>query len=79
MEQGARGPAYGTIVAGGENACILHYTSNNAPLVDGQLLLIDAGCSLDDYYNADITRTFPINGRFTGEQKALYQIVFLTP
>ncbi len=75
LEQGARGVAYGSIVAGGANACILHYTSNNADLVDGEMLLIDAGCSLDDYYNADITRTFPINGRFTGEQKALYEVV----
>ncbi|AAQ00639.1 MULTISPECIES: aminopeptidase P N-terminal domain-containing protein [Prochlorococcus] len=75
LEQGARGPAYGSIVAGGENACILHYTANNAFLKDRELLLIDAGCSLDDYYNADITRTFPINGRFNHEQKALYEIV----
>ncbi|WP_320666972.1 aminopeptidase P N-terminal domain-containing protein [Prochlorococcus sp. MIT 1307] len=75
LEHGARGPAYGSIVAGGDNACILHYTSNNAPLRDGELLLIDAGCSLFDYYNGDITRTFPINGRFSGEQKDLYQVV----
>ncbi|MCT0230602.1 aminopeptidase P N-terminal domain-containing protein [Synechococcus sp. CS-1324] len=75
MEQGARGPAYGSIVAGGDNACVLHYTSNNAPLADGDLLLIDAGCSLSDYYNGDITRTFPVNGRFSGEQRALYDLV----
>ena len=75
LENGARGPAYGSIVAGGDNACILHYTQNNAPLIDGELLLIDAGCSLSDYYNGDITRTFPINGRFTGEQRALYEVV----
>jgi Xaa-Pro aminopeptidase len=75
LEQGARGPAYGSIVAGGDNACVLHYTSNNAPLHDGDLLLIDAGCSLNDYYNGDITRTFPINGRFSGEQRALYELV----
>ncbi len=75
LENGARGPAYSSIVAGGDNACILHYTANNGPLKDGDLLLIDAGCSLVDYYNADITRTFPINGRFTGEQKAIYEIV----
>ena len=75
LEQGARGPAYGSIVAGGDNACVLHYTSNNALLRDGDLLLIDAGCSLDDYYNGDITRTFPINGRFSGEQRALYELV----
>jgi Xaa-Pro aminopeptidase len=75
LEQGARGPAYGSIVAGGDNACVLHYTANNAPLKGGDLLLIDAGCSLSDYYNGDITRTFPINGRFSGEQRALYELV----
>ncbi|MFM8673737.1 MAG: aminopeptidase P N-terminal domain-containing protein, partial [Vulcanococcus sp.] len=75
LEQGARGPAYGSIVAGGDNACVLHYTANNAELRDGDLLLIDAGCSLNDYYNGDITRTFPINGRFSGEQRALYELV----
>ena len=75
LEQGARGPAYGSIVAGGDNACVLHYTANNAILRDGDLLLIDAGCSLSDYYNGDITRTFPINGRFSGEQRALYELV----
>ncbi len=75
LDQGARGSAYGSIVAGGQNACTLHYTSNNSLLEDGDLLLIDAGCSLDDYYNADITRTFPINGKFNGEQRALYEIV----
>ena len=75
LEQGARGPAYGTIVAGGDNACVLHYTANNAPLKDGDLLLIDAGCSLGDYYNGDITRTFPVGGRFSGEQRALYELV----
>jgi len=75
LEQGARGPAYGSIVAGGDNACVLHYTANTAPLHDGDLLLIDAGCSLADYYNGDITRTFPVNGRFTPEQRALYELV----
>ncbi|MCP9891311.1 aminopeptidase P N-terminal domain-containing protein [Cyanobium sp. Aljojuca 7D2] len=75
LEQGARGPAYGTIVAGGDNACVLHYTANNAPLRDGDLLLIDAGCSLGDYYNGDITRTFPVGGRFSAEQRALYELV----
>ena len=75
LEQGARGPAYGSIVAGGDNACVLHYTANSAALRDGDLLLIDAGCSLSDYYNGDITRTFPINGRFSGEQRALYELV----
>ena len=72
---GARQPAYPSIVAGGDNACILHYTNNQDPLRDGDLLLIDAGCSLMDYYNADITRTFPINGHFSGEQRALYELV----
>tara|TARA_Y100001968_G_scaffold239898_1_gene223412 strand:- start:3651 stop:4970 length:1320 start_codon:yes stop_codon:yes gene_type:complete len=75
LNQGARGPAYNSIVASGDNACVLHYIANNSPLVDGDLVLIDAGCSLIDYYNGDITRTFPVNGRFTGEQKALYEIV----
>ncbi len=75
LQNGARGAAYGSIVASGDNACILHYTSNNSVMKDGDLLLIDAGCSLDDYYNGDVTRTFPINGRFTSEQRALYDIV----
>ena len=75
LDQGARGPAYGSIVAGGDNACVLHYTSNNSLLKKGDLLLIDAGCSLFDYYNGDITRTFPINGTFTFEQRAIYEIV----
>ena len=75
LASGARGPAYGSIVAGGDNACVLHYIANNAVLRDGDLLLIDAGCSVSDYYNGDITRTFPINGRFNGEQKALYELV----
>lgn len=75
MEQGARGPAYGSIVAAGDNACVLHYRSNTSVLQDGDLLLIDAGCSLQDYYNGDITRTFPVNGRFSPEQRALYGLV----
>ena len=75
LEQGARGPAYGSIVAGGDNACVLHYTANSAELRDGDLVLIDAGCSLNDYYNGDITRTFPVGGRFSGEQRALYELV----
>jgi Xaa-Pro aminopeptidase len=75
LEQGARGPAYGSIVAGGDNACVLHYTRNDALLRDGDLLLIDAGCSVSDYYNGDITRTFPVSGRFSGEQRALYELV----
>ncbi len=75
LEMGARGPAYTPIVAGGDNACVLHYTLNNSILCDGDLILIDAGCSLPDYYNGDVTRTFPINGRFNAEQRALYEIV----
>ncbi len=67
-------PAYTSIVGGGENACILHYTENNAVLKDGDLLLIDAGAELD-CYASDITRTFPVNGRFSKEQKILYEIV----
>lgn len=72
--RGAGGHAYPPIVAGGANACVLHYTDNNAPLADGTLVLIDAGCELDGYA-ADITRTFPVNGRFTGAQRAAYEIV----
>jgi Xaa-Pro aminopeptidase len=75
LEKGARGPAYNSIVASGDNACILHYTSNNSPLNNGDLLLVDAGCSLTDYYNGDITRTIPISGKFSWEQKVIYEIV----
>jgi Xaa-Pro aminopeptidase len=71
---GARHPAYTSIVAGGANACTLHYVGNDAVLRDGDLLLIDAGCELDSYA-ADITRTFPINGRFSAAQKDVYEIV----
>lgn len=73
-KNGARFPAYNTIVGGGKNGCILHYIENEAELKDGDLVLIDAGCELD-YYAADITRTFPVNGKFTPEQKALYEVV----
>jgi Xaa-Pro aminopeptidase len=72
--QGAQAPAYTSIVAGGANACTLHYNSNNAELKDGDLLLIDAGCELEGYAS-DITRTFPVNGRFSGPQKDLYELV----
>ncbi|MCH8538271.1 MAG: M24 family metallopeptidase, partial [Alkalimonas sp.] len=72
--QGARFPAYSSIVGGGENACILHYTENSSVLNDGDLVLIDAGCEYQGYA-ADITRTFPVNGRFNPEQAALYQLV----
>ena len=75
LEKGARGPAYNSIVASGDNACILHYTSNNSRLKTGDLLLVDAGCSLTDYYNGDITRTIPIGGKFSKEQKVIYEIV----
>ena len=75
LEKGARGPAYNSIVASGDNACILHYTSNNSPLNKEELLLVDAGCSLTDYYNGDITRTIPIGGKFSDEQKVIYEIV----
>jgi Xaa-Pro aminopeptidase len=71
---GAQAPAYTSIVASGANACTLHYNANNALIKDGDLLLIDAGCELDGYAS-DITRTFPANGRFSGPQKDLYQLV----
>jgi Xaa-Pro aminopeptidase len=71
---GAAGPAYNSIVAGGANACILHYTRNSDALRDGDLVLIDAGCEYQ-YYAADITRTFPVNGHFSPEQRALYDLV----
>jgi len=67
-------PAYPSIVGGGENGCILHYTDNRSPLQDGDLLLIDAGAE-HDCYASDITRTFPVNGRFSPAQKALYEVV----
>jgi Xaa-Pro aminopeptidase len=71
---GAQFPAYSPIVAGGANGCVLHYVSNNAPLRDGELLLIDAGCELDGYAS-DITRSFPVNGRFSPAQREVYDIV----
>ena len=71
---GAKMPAYGSIVAAGRNACILHYRENDAPLKDGDLVLIDAGCEID-CYASDITRTFPVSGRFSPEQRAIYDIV----
>jgi Xaa-Pro aminopeptidase len=71
---GMRAPAYPSIVAAGGNTCVLHYTENNAELRDGDLLLIDAGAECQ-HYAADITRTFPVNGRFSPEQKAIYQLV----
>ena len=71
---GSQYPAYPSIVGGGANSCILHYIENSAQLKDGDLLLIDAGCELDGYAS-DITRTFPVNGKYTGEQKAIYELV----
>jgi len=71
---GAQAAAYNSIVGGGKNACVLHYGENNAMLRDGDLVLIDAGCELN-CYASDITRTFPVNGRFSKEQQALYEIV----
>lgn len=72
--QGCRSVAYDSIVAGGSNACILHYTENNKPLQSGDLVLIDAGGEFENYA-ADITRTFPINGRFSPEQRLIYELV----
>ncbi|APE30913.1 Xaa-Pro aminopeptidase [Halomonas aestuarii] len=72
--QGGSGPAYASIVGGGINACVLHYIENHAPLRDGELVLIDAGAEFD-LYAGDITRTFPVNGRFTEAQRALYEVV----
>jgi Xaa-Pro aminopeptidase len=72
---GSQFPAYGSIVATGANACVLHYRASDAELKDGDLVLIDAGCELDSYAS-DITRTFPANGKFTTAQRTLYDIVF---
>lgn len=71
---GSQYPAYGSIVAAGANACVLHYRADAAPIRDGELVLIDAGCELHGYAS-DITRTFPANGKFTGPQRALYDLV----
>ncbi len=74
LRNGARAPAYGSIVAAGANACVLHYRENTAELRKGDLLLIDAGCELESYA-ADITRTFPVDGKFTAAQKDVYELV----
>ena len=74
MQAGLRAVAYPSIVAGGKNACVLHYTANSDKLKNGDLLLIDAGAECD-HYAADITRTFPISGKFTEPQAQLYQLV----
>ncbi len=71
---GSQYPAYGSIVAAGANACVLHYRADTAPVRAGELVLIDAGCELDGYAS-DITRTFPAHGRFSGPQRALYDLV----
>jgi len=72
--RGSQYPAYTPIVAGGANACILHYRENSSRLADGDLLLVDAGCELDGYAS-DVTRTFPVNGKFSGPQKDIYELV----
>ena len=74
LRSGAQAVAYPSIVAGGPNACVLHYRDNNRQLQDGELLLIDAGCEYQSYAS-DVTRTFPVNGKFTGPQKAVYELV----
>ena len=71
---GARHPAYPSIVGSGDNACVMHYVENASKMRDGDLVLIDAGCEFE-YYAADVTRTFPVNGRFSREQRALYELV----
>ena len=73
-KNGARSPAYNSIVGGGNNSCILHYVENNSELKDGDLVLVDAGCEYQ-YYASDVTRTFPVNGKFSPEQKEIYTIV----
>ena len=72
--RGAQSPAYTSIVAGGANACVLHYVQNDAVLNGGDVVLIDAGCELDGYAS-DITRTFPVGGKFSGPQRAIYELV----
>jgi Xaa-Pro aminopeptidase len=74
MHGGGRFPAYTPIVGGGDNGCILHYVNNDSRLSDGDLVLIDAGCELE-HYASDVTRTFPVNGRFSEPQRALYEVV----
>ena len=74
IRHGARTPAYNHIVASGANACVLHYNDSNRKMQDGDLLLIDAGCEYEGYAS-DITRTFPVNGKFTGPQRDVYQVV----
>ena len=73
-KHGSERPAYGSIVGSGANATILHYRQNNRKMEEGELLLIDAGCEYD-YYASDVTRTFPVGGKFTQEQQAIYELV----
>lgn len=73
-KNGSTGPAYSSIVAGGANACILHYVENDMELKAGELLLVDAGAECE-FYASDVTRTWPVDGRFTDEQRAVYQVV----
>lgn len=72
--RGSDRPAYGSIVGSGPNATVLHYRANNRKLMEGDLLLVDAGCEYD-YYASDVTRTFPVGGKFTREQQAVYELV----
>ena len=74
LRAGALGLAYESIVASGDNATILHYVTNRDRLEPGTLLLVDSGCELD-FYASDVTRTWPVDGRFTPEQRAIYDIV----
>ena len=74
LREGAQAVAYSSIVASGPNACVLHYRENNRQMNDGELLLIDAGCEFQGYAS-DITRTYPVNGKFSGAQKAVYEVV----
>jgi len=74
QRNGARFPAYNCIVGAGKNSCILHYINNNQKISDGDMVLIDAGAEYHNYA-ADITRTFPSNGKFSGEQRAIYELV----
>jgi Xaa-Pro aminopeptidase len=74
MKNGARSPAYPCIVGSADNACVLHYVENSALLKDSELVLIDAGCEYE-HYAADVTRTFPINGKFNAAQRAVYEVV----
>ena len=74
MNEGAKFPAYNSIVGGGNNSCVLHYNKNNCELQDGDLVLVDAGCEYE-YYASDVTRTFPVGKKFTEEQRQIYEVV----